>query len=642
MDQGQGEQGRPLASSSTSTTTTSGPHTTTTTTSTTPGHGVTVQHFGPQSTTITHPTVTTMTRTPSAQPSMSDLYAPPSNPAQRVRSSSIRIRRPSHQPSLNTPQATPDPVAAPEPISESDNTWQTGRRRSSSEPRPPPQAMFADDSLRRQLTGPHLQPLYEDGANPSTGNGPPPSRGPSNARRGLTRQSSAFHMRRSQKDPNQNMMGHNLVDVLDVIDPEVSALTTLNNVQNSLFLPNLPWLYNRQPTYDLGQTTSDSSDEEMGTARGAGREEDQLPEMTQQGEVEQAARGGRGTLQRNNTIDSNLSTLEEGEGHHYAVLPHGASLTGWTDEEKAALDDHVRHLLHSRRARFKRTMKGFGRYVRNPLGFLVTLYFFLITFWGAAWVLFLIGWIYVGDRQAYFVEIADQVLTALFCVVGITMFPFRIVDTYHMIWVAKYAHKTWEVRKKRGLQDLKDHNELPTMPRSNAWETGEAEQEGVEAPVLTAEEQKRLEYHQAKLEKSHTFYRPHETYTHHAFSIRLLIAIIVLLDFHSMFQCALGGTTWGIYYKDRPKEVTAIILSFSLTCNITAGIIIGRGDKRSRKKLVVEQILRQEMTEEALKKLRKERGIKAKGLMTKKQKKEVKKELVGPKKNPLDTILHRG
>ena len=109
-----------------------------------------------------------------------------------------------------------------------------------------------------------------------------------------------------------------------------------------------------------------------------------------------------------------------------------------------------------------------------------------------------------------------------------------------------------------------------------------------------------------------------------------------------MFQCALGGTTWGIYYKDRPKEVTAIILSFSLTCNITAGIIIGRGDKRSRKKLVVEQILRQEMTEEALKKLRKERGIKAKGLMTKKQKKEVKKELVGPKKNPLDTILHRG
>jgi hypothetical protein len=100
---------------------------------------------------------------------------------------------------------------------ESDSTWQAGRRRSSSEPRPPPQAMFADDSLRRQLTGPHLQPLYEDGANPTTGSNPPPSRGPTNARRGITRQSSAFHMRRNQKAPNQNMMGHNVVDVLDVI-----------------------------------------------------------------------------------------------------------------------------------------------------------------------------------------------------------------------------------------------------------------------------------------------------------------------------------------------------------------------------------------------------------------------------------------
>jgi hypothetical protein len=361
--------------------------------------------------------------------------------------------------------------------------------------------------------------------------------------------------------------------------------------------------------------------------------------MTQEGEAEQAARG---PLRRQNTIDSILSTTEEGPGHRYAVLPHGASLSGWTDEEKEALDDHVRHLLHSRRARFKRSLRGFGRYIRNPLGFLVALYFFLITFWGAAWVLFLIGWIYVGNRQAYFIEIADQVLTALFCVVGITMFPFRIVDTYHMIYVAHYAHKTWRIRKERGLQKLKDHNELPALPESSAWETGEAEHREMEVPVLTAEQQKKLEHHQSKLESSHTFYRPHETYTHYAFSIRLLIAIIVLLDCHSMFQCALGGTTWGIYYKNRPKEVTAIILSFSLTCNISAGIIIGRGDKRSRKKLVVEQILRQEMTEEALKKLRKERGLKAKGLLTKKQKKQVQKEMGEEPKNPLDTILHRG
>jgi len=464
----------------------------------------------------------------------------------------------------------------------------------------------------------------------------------------MQRQISAFSMRHgghNSQPANTRTMESNVVDVLDVIDPEISALTTLNNVQNSLFLPNLPWLYNRQPTYDLAQSTSGSSDEEVATGRGKTRA-DQLPTMTQAGEIERAASGEHG-LQRANTIDSILSTMdEEGEGHHYAVLPHGATLPGWTDEEKAILDDHVRHVLHSKRAKFKRTMRGFGRYIRNPLGFIVTLYFFLITFWGAAWVLFLIGWIYVGDRQDYFVEICDQVLTALFCVVGITMFPFRLVDTYHMAFVAFYAHKTWRLRKERGLQDLKDHNELPRQ--SVHIERGEDTQEETEEeleeelPVLTEEEQTKLEYHQAKIAKSHTFYRPQETYTHHAFSIKLLITIVVLLDCHSMFQCALGGTTWGIYYKVRPKELTAIILTFSLTCNITAGIIIGIGDKRSRKKLVVEQLLRQEITEEALKKMRKEHGLRVRGLMTKTQKKNVAKQMGEKKKNPLDTILHRG
>lgn len=422
-------------------------------------------------------------------------------------------------------------------------------------------------------------------------------------------------------------------------------MTTLNNMQNSLFLPNVPWLFNRQPTYDLMQSASESSDEEMGTARGRrASRTDQLAEMTQPGEHEQAARPG---VERTDTIDSRLSTLEEGPGHHFAVLPHGASLPGWSQEEKDALDDHVRHLLHSRRAKFKRSMRGFGRYCRNPLGLLVTVYFFLITFWGAAWVLFLIGWISVKGRQAYFVEICDQILTALFCVVGITMFPFRLYDTYHMIFVANYAHKTWRVRKERGLKKLKDHNELPVMPPQSVaspYDTAEEieEEEQIEAPVLSDEEQKKLEYHQSKLASSHTFYRPHETYTHHAFSIRLLITIVVLLDCHSMFQIALGGTTWGIYYKVRPKALTAVILACSLTCNIISGIIIGIGDKRSRKTLVVEQMMRQGLTEEALKKLRKERGLKARGLPTKEKKKQMQRDIGEKKKNPLDTILHRG
>lgn len=86
--------------------------------------------------------------------------------------------------------------------------------------------------------------------------------------------------------------------------------------------------------------------------------------------------------------DTISSTLTESR---YAVMPHGQRLHGWSDEEKEELNDLVRHMLHSKRAAFKRGMKGFGQYVRKPLGLFVTVYATLITLFGAAWVLFLIG-----------------------------------------------------------------------------------------------------------------------------------------------------------------------------------------------------------------------------------------------------------
>ncbi len=53
------------------------------------------------------------------------------------------------------------------------------------------------------------------------------------------------------------------------------------------------------------------------------------------------------------------------DGKHYAVLPHGVSLANWSEEDKFELNDHVRHMLHSRRAKFRRGLKGFGQYVRR-------------------------------------------------------------------------------------------------------------------------------------------------------------------------------------------------------------------------------------------------------------------------------------
>jgi hypothetical protein len=114
------------------------------------------------------------------------------------------------------------------------------------------------------------------------------------------------------------------------------------------------------------------------------------------------------------------------------------------------------------------------------LGFLVTLYATLITLFGLAWVLFLIGrssvvycqrlgqianflgWINVGGKQLYMINVIDNVLVALFAIMGDGLAPFRAVDTYHMIFIAHYHHLTWKLRKKNELPELHNKNDLPS------------------------------------------------------------------------------------------------------------------------------------------------------------------------------------
>lgn len=236
-----------------------------------------------------------------------------------------------------------------------------------------------------------------------------------------------------QAPPDANATRYNeydprIVDLLDVVDPEVSTLTSITNLQNSLFIPQLGRFVNRRPTYDVSSWGPRPVPGNFPESLASIAEGEQQPPNQDQTE--------RPSSERAYSITSNI------EDSHYAVLPHGATLEGWSKEDVDQLNDHVRHMLHSRRSKFKRSMKGFGSYVRRPLGFLVTLYATLITLFGLAWVLFLIGWINVGGKQLYLINIIDYTLVALFAIVGDGLAPFRIVDTYHMIYIAHYRKHT--------------------------------------------------------------------------------------------------------------------------------------------------------------------------------------------------------
>ncbi|KKY19606.1 putative integral membrane protein [Diplodia seriata] len=514
-----------------------------------------------------------------------------------------------------------------------ENEWQANRRRSSSEPHRP---TFDVGELTRARTGinnmPSVPELPQNNNTDATAFEPTqPARpglanGSGRFRRASVAALNGLGLHRNADDAQQpphqalpeNLYDSRIVDLLDVIDPEVSALSSLTNIQNSLFVPQLGRFVNRRPTYDLSRLP----------AYPAAASRPQTSSREKQGEFEATAAGGPpvrplqhmptmpelrpvGSAERPRTSADRPGTPSERafsitsalSESRYAVLPHGITLDGWTEEDKAELNDYVRHMLHSRRSRFKRSLKGFGKYVSKPLGFLVTLYATLITLFGLAWVLFLIGWIYVGDRQHYIINIIDNVLVALFAIVGDGLAPFRAVDTYHMIFIAHYHRKTWKLRKEKALPKLQDKNDLPNeqVPPDTDVEASRHEQE--ELSVLNPKQQATLVHHQEKFAKSHTFYKPHETDTHFAFPLRLLIVIVTLLDCHSCLQIALGACTWGIDYHVRPGALTAVILCCSITVNITAGILISVGDRRTRKKDVIERMSRQELTEEAIHKM---------------------------------------
>ena len=110
--------------------------------------------------------------------------------------------------------------------------------------------------------------------------------------------------------------------------------------------PGIPETEER-PSEDVSRETSDSEAESSSSEEEEDEEELVSP-----------------VLERTHTNSTVRSSLSESR---FAVLPEGITLDGWTAAEKRELNDHVRHMLRSRRSKFKRGMKGFWKYVKKRM-----------------------------------------------------------------------------------------------------------------------------------------------------------------------------------------------------------------------------------------------------------------------------------
>ncbi|KAJ7498809.1 hypothetical protein FB451DRAFT_11090 [Mycena latifolia] len=214
---------------------------------------------------------------------------------------------------------------------------------------------------------------------------------------------SALSLPSSHHDAGENEVDHHYDDVvehLDVIDPQVGTVSTLTNAANAILFPPTSW-YSRKPVVTLSS-----------------------PSKVDVSDPEQPDRPGR--------------------------------------EYEDSLDRHVEDVLN-KPAKFRRTMKGVWTFLKTPLGVLAGIYGFCVVFWGAAIVIFLLKIInfHNANTQGFWIEVSSQVVNGLFTVTGVGLIPSRVLDTYRIYWIWHYKRRTRMLRAKAGLPKLFDEDDLP-------------------------------------------------------------------------------------------------------------------------------------------------------------------------------------
>jgi hypothetical protein len=205
---------------------------------------------------------------------------------------------------------------------------------------------------------------------------------------------------------------------------------------NSIIIPHFPALWSRRPEVVIPESPSTSEqgdDEPLVQAE----QEDQVPPMRETGR-RRATTTGSSSRPRSSTV----SRLYPPNRHQTEAMPDFKATripSNDNDNDAASvksndeLDSHVRRVLaSSKRAKIKRGLRGFWAFAKTPMGAFTVIYGFLCAFWGAAIVLFLLGWIPTSskDTQDKWVEISSQVCNGLFTITGVGLIPWRVVDTY--------------------------------------------------------------------------------------------------------------------------------------------------------------------------------------------------------------------
>lgn len=150
----------------------------------------------------------------------------------------------------------------------------------------------------------------------------------------------------------------------------MGTLTTLSDVQNSLFVPDLGRWVDRSRYLRLTRPTRVESD----AASITGTLGSTRPRASSRAKTPSIAPSS-GTIAEEPSPEEEAEEIaaEDSTDHivargKYMVLPEGlVDWEHWEEKDREELDDYVRHLLHSKKWKAKRTWRGFKQYFKTRM-----------------------------------------------------------------------------------------------------------------------------------------------------------------------------------------------------------------------------------------------------------------------------------
>ncbi|CAG8955374.1 hypothetical protein HYFRA_00011358 [Hymenoscyphus fraxineus] len=223
-------------------------------------------------------------------------------------------------------------------------------------------------------------------------------------------------------------------------------------------------------------------------------------------------------------------------------------------------------------------LRGFGRFIITPFGFLLTIYALNIVAWGGMLFLILIHATPAMAHPSYnddysgakiWLEITAQILNALFCVTGLGLIPWRFRDLWHLLQF-RLRRKEGALRKLAGIHrdwfrlegsqdiDINFHPATDSLPAGvNESALALPIKVSPDAP-LTGERASPSKYW-------------------------LLDFVVWMFVLNTFLQILLCVFMWGFNRFERPSAAVGALISLACIVASAAGYMIFREGKRVKK-----------------------------------------------------------